>query len=261
MYRIGFVPLAAVLACVPGVAAAHDKSVVLAYAGVLDLGANLDTRIYQGGFADIYTDDNVGFHADIVHVDREENATYFAGGISFALTDHVRPKIMVGSSTDNTAILPDIYASFGVQFKPGENSGWVLTPGVAYRHYRNGTEDTIGSFAVAKYFSVPWDHNGYYAAQASISTSLSATDRARVSATAGLQTVRKSGVGLGVTGEVGALVRDPVLGTNLRGRYFAVRPNLAVPLFPKVQLIARGEYAETELYTAQGGSTGIKVEF
>lgn len=245
----------------PAPVLAHEQSVALAYVGVLDLN-RLDTRVYAGGFIDAYTEGNVGIHADIVHVDREENATYFSGGVSFDMGEHIRPKLMIGTSTSNRSILPDLFASFSVRIKPGDNSGWIVTPGLAYRHYRDRQEETIGSLAVAKYFNAAWDSNGYYAAQLAVATSITAHGDPRASVTAGLQTVRKSGVMLGLTGEAGSLVRDPVAGTpGYRGRYWALRPNLSVPLFDKVEWVARGEYADTQLYDAVGGSTGVKVAF
>ena len=245
-------------AATPAVAEQRPSS-VLAYAGVLSLDRGLDTRVYQGAFVDVYSDD-LGIHADVVHVDREENAAFFSGGISYALSSHVRPKLMVGTSTDNRAILPDEFVSFSVELKPGENSGWVVTPGITYRHYRNGVDETSGSLAVAKYFDVPWDSRGYYVAQASVATTFGGnTRRANAAVTGGLQTVRRGGVSFGLTVEGGALVRDPIGGTTGSGSYFALRPNLSVPITRNLAWIARGEYSETSQFHATGATTGLKV--
>ena len=194
-------------------------------------------------------------------VDREENATYFGGGLSFAVNDHIRPKFMIGTSTSNRTVLPDLFLQGTVRIKPGDNSGWVITPGIAYRHFRDGQHETVGSLQVAKYFSAAFDPGGYYVAQLGAETTIEASNPARVSFNGGISTVRKSGVIFGVSGEAGTLFRDPIATTNFRGRFFAIRPNLEVPLFDRFSLTTRGEYVNTQLYNALGGSAGVKVKF
>ncbi len=251
----GLVSLAAMTVGAPAFAA--EKSTVLVYAGILSLDREQDKRVYQGSFADIHSG-RLGLHTDVVHVAREEDAAYFAGGVSYALTPTVRPKLMIGSSTSNRAILPDAYAALSIELKPGEHSGWVITPGVTYRHYRIGVTETTGTLALAKYFDVPWDRGGYYVAQGAVATTFGGS-RMNVALTGGLQTVRKSGFAAGFVVEGGALVRDPIAGTVNGGRYFAIRPNLSFPVAKGIDLIARGEYSETSLYTATGVTTGFKV--
>ena len=245
----------------PAIAKTSDKSAVTIYGGALALDKGQGTRIYVGGFGDYYTGGQIGFHADVVHVSREETATYVAIGTSWNFGDHLRPKIMIGTSSSNVGILPDEYVAVTVRIKPGSDSGWVVTPGLTYRHYRNGRDETIGTLATAKYFRLAFDKHGYYVAQGSVSTSLGGNVRGQSAATIGMQTVRSSGVSFGVIGEIGALVRDPVASNIAGGQYYAVRPMLSIPLLHNVDMFARGEYADTTLYTATGGSTGLKLEF
>ncbi len=260
-YAVLALAAAAVIAAAPDVAAAKEKSSVTAYAGILSLDKGFGTRTYEGGFVDVYANDKLGLHADIVDVQREENALFASVGASWAFNSHVRGKVMVGTSTDNLNILPDQFGSFSLQIKPGTNSGWVVTPGIAYRHYRNGNRDTLGSLAVAKYFNIAGDKHGYYVVQASVTTTFQRNGRAMGSGSLGIQTVRASGVSFGVTGEAGSLVRDPVAGPVGSGEFYAIRPSLSVPLVKGVEVFARGEYADTNLYTAKGGTTGLKVGF
>jgi hypothetical protein len=250
----------AAVAASPAQAESKEQSYVLAYAGMLDIIGG-DTRVYAGGMADMFIDRGIGLHADVVTVDREEDATYFGGGLSFAVNEHIRPKFMIGTSTGNRAVLPDLFLQGTVRIKPGHNSGWVITPGISYRHFRDGQHETIGSLQVAKYFSAAFDPNGYYVAQLGAETTIEASNPARVSFNGGISTVRKSGVIFGVSGEAGTLFRDPIATTNFRGRFFAIRPNLEVPLFDKFSLTTRGEYVNTQLYNALGGSAGVKVKF
>ncbi len=242
-------------------AAAQEKSSATVYAGVLALDQGFGTRTFEGGFVDVYANDKLGLHADVVAVQREENALYASIGASFAFSPHVRPKLMIGTSTTNLNILPDQFASLSVQIKPGTNSGWVVTPSVAYRHYRNGNRDTLASLAVAKYFNIAADPHGYYVVQAAATTVFQRNGRAMSTGSLGVQTVRASGVSFGITGEAGALVRDPVAGAVNGGQFYAVRPSLSVPIVKGIEVFARGEYADTTQYTAKGGTTGLKVGF
>lgn len=250
----------AALAASPAHADGKDRSYVLTYAGLLDL-MGADTRVYAGGMAEIYVANGLGVHADIVTVDREEDATYFGGGLSYRVNDTFRPKIMVGTSTNNRAVLPDLFLQGSVRITPGHNSGWVITPGVTYRHFRDGKHETVGSLQLAKYFSISGDRNGYYVAQVGAETTIEANSPARLAFNGGISTVRKSGVIFGVNGEVGTLFRDPIATSGFRGRFFAVRPNLELPLFDRFSLTTRGEYIDTQLYDAVGGSAGVKVKF
>lgn len=250
-----------IAAMLPSAAAAREKSHVLTYVAMLDPNGGLQTRTYAGAFVNVYTEENVGFHFDVVHVEREEDATFFSAGISVPLNGHIRPRIMLGTSSDNLNILPDVYAGLSVEIRPGEHSGWIVTPGVAWRHYRSGLSETIGSLGVTRYFNVPWDRNGYYAVQASVSASINDRESVRASLNAGLQTVRRSGVIIGLNAEGGSLVSDAAHGADYQGRYFALRPNLSLPITRNFQLITRGEFVDTELYDAVGGLAGVKVEF
>lgn len=246
---------------VPATVQAKEKSTVTVYAGVLAPNKGLDARTYAGTFVDYYLVEDVAIHADVVGVNREESAAYGAVGVSWQMTNHVRPKIMLGTSSNNLAILPDQYAAFTVALKPGSNSGWIVTPGVTYRHYRNGNRETLGTLGVAKYFNLRGDKHGYYVVQASVTTSLAGNGRGRSSATIGLQTVRANRVSFGLSAEAGALIRDPIVGGTGGGRYFAIRPTLSVPATRNLDVFLRGEYADTELYQAAGGTTGLKVAF
>ena len=230
------------------------------YAGALTLNKGYKDRKFAGAFFDIYSDD-LGVHGDIITVDREERATYASLGLSLPLSPHVRPKFMIGSSTANRAILPEFFGMVEVQIKPGSNSGWVVTPAIAYRSYRNATHETRGSLSVVKYFNVPWDHGGYYAAQGVVTLADNGRTPARASVLGGLQTVRNNGVSLGVNAEIGGVVGNPLVENQVVGTYFAVRPNAAFPLFGKNQLLLRGEYSETDAYRALGGTAGLKFDF
>ena len=258
---VGLAATAMLLALSAAPALAREKNNVLTYVAMLDPDGDLQTRSYQGAFVNIYTESNVGLHADVVHVDREEDAVFFSGGVSVPLNDHVRPRIMVGTSTSNQNILPDVYGALSVELRPGDHSGWIVTPSIAWRHYRSGLSETIGTIGVVRYFNAPWDDGGYYAAQVSVSGSISNNDNVRGSVSAGIQTVRRSGVILGINAEGGSLVSDAARGSDFRGRYWALRPNISVPILDHVSIMARGEYVDTELYDALGGLTGVKVEF
>ena len=237
------------------------KYEVQVYAGALSLTDGYKDRKFAGAFVDFYSGD-LGIHGDVIAVDREERATFAALGLSLPVSPHIRPKFMIGTSTANRAVLPEFFGMFEVQIKPGNDSGCIITPAVAYRSYRNSTHETRGSLALTKYFTVQWDHGGYYAAQGVVTIADNGTNRVRGSVVAGLQTVRKSGFSFGINGEVGGIASDPQIQNRIIGTYYSIRPNAAFPLFgPNGKLLLRGEYSDTDAYQAIGGTAGLKFEF
>ena len=79
---------------------------------------------------------NWGLHFDTSHDWREENADYVVGGVSYALTPFVRPKILFGTSSENLGILPQTYFRGEVEFQsPGSSgsTGIVAIPSFTYR--------------------------------------------------------------------------------------------------------------------------------
>lgn len=239
---------------------AKEQNYALAYAGLLELNQG-DTRVYAGGMADVYTDSGLGVHVDAVHLDAVENGTYASLGLSYEIAHGVRPEITIGSSTENRSTLPDLFLRGQIRIKPGTNSGWVFTPAVTYRTFRDGKSETMGELQVVKYFDLPFDRNGYWVVQVGGETTLVSTGAPRASINAGLSTVRKGGVAFGLSGQVGTLFRDPFVGNSFRGRFVAVRPSLELPLGKKFSVVARGEVISTQLTEGVGGMTGLKVKF
>jgi hypothetical protein len=252
--------LGIVLSCAGAHAAVPLQSVATIYTGIATVTNGFHQRIYGGAFSDTYFGD-VGFHADLSYVDREENGLYGAFGISFQATDTLRPKIMIGSSSGNFDILPELFVSLSTQYRPSDDDGWILTPGVAYRKYRNGGEETLPSFEFSKYFTLDCDAGGYWAAQGRGAISFNNSSEAGYTIGGGLQTIRANGLTAGVYAEGGRITYDSIIGIGVQTPYWAVRPSIGYQFSPSHELYVRGEFTHTDFYDVTGVMFGFKFSY
>jgi len=70
----------------PGLAQQSSASI---YAGALSVDNGFDDRYFGGGTIDHYFDNGLGVHAEASGVSREEDAGFFAGGLSYAPHERV----------------------------------------------------------------------------------------------------------------------------------------------------------------------------
>lgn len=245
------------LAVIPNVAAAQDiaaePSSAYVYGGTSIPTDGYHDRYFVGAFANIFSGD-VGIHADAVYVDREQRAAFAAIGGSVDLGG-VRPKVMIGTSTDNRNILPELYALGEVRVRAGQT---IITPALAYRRYRTGAKEYTPALDVAHYFHLTGDPNGYYAAQARVAYSAHAGKDAP-SFGAGITTVRSSGVSLGVYAEAGRLAYSSMPGVAIDSRFWSVRPSLGMRLSQGVEIVLRGEYSHNDYYDTRGALLGVRL--
>lgn len=250
-----------VLAAIPGTAnaqAAVPESTAFGFGGYASVSDGIKDRAYAGLMVDKYLASGFGLHLDATSVWREEDAAFAAVGASFSL-GKARPRLMIGSSTDNRGILPELYVSGQIRAQVGPST--LVTPAVAYRKYRNGTKEYLPALEVVHYFSIAGDRGGYYAAQGRISRSIVNTRSKDTMAYAlGLSTVRKSGLILGIGGEVGKLAYSDLISTGLKSDYWAVRPSVSIPLRKGMSLNIRGDYTRNDFYKTVGGLVGLRFK-
>jgi hypothetical protein len=249
------------LAQTSSLALAESRSNVTAYVGALGLDKGFHDRSYGGFFYNQYFG-SVGLHADVVSVSREKDSTFAAVGLSWDAGPMLRPKIMLGTSTDNPDIHPDEYASLQVQIRPTPDSRTIVTPSLTYRHFRTGAQEIMPGLDGVYYFSVPSDVDGYYVVQAGGNVSINGhnnTDGYTVGA--GLQTVRSNGVSFGVYAEGGRMVYDALIGAGIKTDFYSIRPSIGLRFNPEWELFARGEYTHTGIYEIRGGLIGLKFSF
>jgi hypothetical protein len=239
--------------------AATPESNATFYAGHADVSNGFDNRDFVGAFVNSYSDSGLGVHGDFAYVDREDNGFYGAFGVSYQVTDNLRPKIMLGTSSNNDNILPEAYASASVEYKA--DGGWIVTPGVAYRKYRTGGEEVQPSVDVTKYTSIPGDTGGYYAVQGRVTGSFNDSDEDGWSVGLGVQSVRSNGFTVGLNGEFGHMTYDSVIGIGVATDYWAVRPSVGFRVDKHHEVFVRGEYADTDFYKVEGAMIGVKYTY
>jgi len=238
---------------------AGDESSTTTYAGYYHVSNGFEDRAVVGNFTNIYAG-SFGIHSDVAYVDREENGTFGALGLSYAPTETVRIKASAGTSTNDVTILPELFLSGSIQVKPAK--GWVVTPDLTFRKYRTGGKELAPGVQVAKYFNVKGDTGGYYVAQ--VDTGLSfveGSNKTGWSTGAGITFVRNSGWSLGLNARYGYMAYDVVTGTGalpVRSNLLGLGASVGYRFNKKMEVFVRGNVADTKFYTVSGAMLGLK---
>lgn len=233
------------------------ESAVNVYGGFTSPTDGYDDRFYVGATLDQYNGD-LGIHADVSAVTREEDGLFASIGLSKTIAPGVRGKLAFGGSTDNTNILPQYFGLAQVRIEAGRST--VVTPAVAYRHFRNGIDEYMPSVDVTHYFSIPGDKGGYYVAQVRGAVGI-LPDREAPSVGLGLTTVRRSGFSGGVYIEAGRLSYANLIDVGAPGvnsPFVAVRPSVGYRLSSKTEIYVRGEYSHNDFFDTRGAMVGLK---
>ncbi|MDH3668020.1 MAG: hypothetical protein OEN23_13925 [Paracoccaceae bacterium] len=240
----------------------HPTGDVSVYAGALGVSDNIEDRVFAGMFANAYLESGIGFHLDLSGQWREEDAGFGALGISAELSPGIRPKIQIGTSTDNDGILPELFLDGSARVDLGSATGTILDVGSAYRDFRNGVEEISIRGEVIKYFS-PFSDGSFMIGQAYVS-GIHADPGSNIGweARAGVTYVVPSAWTVGVTVAGGQMAYDDV--TTLVGvenDFLALRPHISFSLSDRLELFTQGEFLTSDEYDIAGGLAGIKIKF
>jgi len=235
------------------------QSNVNVYGGFTAPTDGYDDRFYVGATLDQYQGD-LGIHVDVSGVTREEDGVFASLGLSKTIASGVRGKLAFGSSTDNTNILPQYFGLAQLRIEAGRAT--VVTPAVAYRHFRNGIDEYMPSVDVTHYFSIPGDKGGYYVAQIRGAVGI-LPDREAPSVGLGLTTVRSSGFTAGLYVEAGRLSYANLIDVGAPGvnsPFVAVRPSVGYRMSKTTELYVRGEYSHNDFFETRGAMVGLKFD-
>ena len=250
-------------ACLPlllgaGPAAASGIDQLLSiYGGRAEVSDGYEAREFVGAFVEI-NHGQVAFHAEAAGVSREDDAVFGALGLSWQASPSLRPKIMVGTSSSHQMILPEEFASLSVQMKPQSMPGWIVTPAVVYRSYESGGSEVRPAIDLVRYLK-PSSPDGYWVLQGNAAVSFNSSDENGYSLGLGAQTVRASGLTMGLSGEVGRMTYDSLLGIGVASDIWAARPSVGFRFDPTREIYLRGEYAHTDFYDVRSAMVGVKL--
>ncbi len=232
--------------------------------GAYAVDSGFSDRAFVALQGSLYDESGFGVHVDTSHVQREEEAVFFAAGLSYAISPSVRAKLMAGTSSDNDGILPELYINGSATVDFGPQAGLVLVPELIYRSYRNGVEEVQGQATINKYFA-PFQDGSYLVGSVSGSVNyVTPGDNVGWEAGASLLHVRPRYMSMGLGAVAGSSAYDNQLGTasiGVRNDYVGVRPSASMYLSPDVEVFVRGEYLWTDFYDLAGGFAGIKYAF
>ncbi len=255
-----------VLAVSPGAAGETEvvKTNITVQSGGLSVSNGNSDRFFSSAHLDFLTPSGLGIHTEVSGHVREEDAAFVSGGVSYALTPMIRPKVVVGSSTRNNQILPSFFTRGEVQFDLGPTAGLLFTPEINYRKYRVGTEEISAGGTITKYFP-PLNDGSYLVGSVRGSvTDVSPGNNTGWEVGGSLIYVAPQFYSFGAEVFGGLMAYDSVLSVGtaaVRNEFVGVRPLASTYASENIELFLRGEYVSTEAYDIAGGSAGVKIAF
>jgi hypothetical protein len=228
--------------------------------GGLDVDSGFEDRLVAQTSANLLLPSGAGVHLDVVGEEREEDAVFTAAGVSYR-TENFRPKLRLGTSTENENIQPEIFAEFELGYISDPEDGYTLTPLVSYRKYRNTAEETALGLSATRYFDAQGDR--LWIAQAfGRGTYADPGSNLGFSAGGSLAYSKYDTWSIGLLAEAGRSRYDSVLGAgSVENDFYSLRPFGSIRISDNAELFARLEYYNTEVYDALGGFLGVKFTF
>jgi YaiO family outer membrane protein len=202
----------------------------------------------------------LGVHAEAHYVNREEEAAFFAAGVSHN-TQSFSIRAMAGTSTDNFNILPEVSGRLEATFRSPPETGWVFAPALAYREYPNHAHETEWEGQILKYVPLGKATSLIFQGLAR-TTWIHPGDHFVATFGGGVTYAEYRKFSVGVTAEAGRTAYDATLGIgSINEPYVAVRPAVGVYLTDKIELVAQGEFVDRPSYQIWGGHLGLKFYF
>jgi len=236
--------------------ARSDITTVFGYYGVTNGHSG---RRFASAWGNAYFQNGLGTHAEAHFMDREETAGYLAGGLSWN-GDFAEMRGWLGTSTENDGILPELHARIEAVYRSRAELGFVISPALIHRSFRNGAEESAAEIQITKY-------TPFYAGSLIMSVigRATLTDPGRHASAAfgaGLTYAEFQKFSIGLTVEGGRAAYDGLLAPGmLDERYFSIRPLASLFLAKDIELFGMMEYSGRESYSIFGGHLGVKVYF
>lgn len=236
------------------------RSDVQAIFGRYNVTNGFSDRTFETAWGNAYFANGLGVHAEIHNMNREEDATFFAAGLSYN-KQSFSLRGTVGTSTDNVNILPEAYARLEASFRTPPETGWVFTPSVTYRDYPNGANETELQGQVLKY--VPIGRTASLILMGLVrGTWIDPGDHFVTSIGGGITYAEYRKFSVGVVVEGGRAAYDATFGIgSIDEPYIAVRPSVGIYLTNSIELVAQGEFSDRDSYRVMGGHLGLKFYF
>ena len=250
--KVPMVPISSLLT--DKLAGPMPESQVTTYAGYYAANNGYRDRLVTGAFANWYLGET-GLHADVLYINREQNAGYAALGVSHRFEGLGIVKLMAGTSTGNQDILPDTFLSAGLEVQPAKNL--IVRPSVAYRHFRRGSSQINPTTQVAYYFG--GGSAGYFVAQGDAELFFNNGGKTGWSLGAGLSSVRSNGLRFGFAAHRGFMAYDSILGSEVRATSYGGGPNIGYRFLSGHELFVRADYTHTRSYNVSGAIVGFKL--
>lgn len=252
------ISLVSLTALIAGPALAQDGTASLTF-GYLNVDSGLSDRGYVSLSGQTSVAPTTRLHFDFSRQEREEDATYGALGLSQAY-GATTAKVMIGTSTTNNAILPELFLEGSLRHDYGPEVGIVAGALAQYSKYRNGVETTRVGAEMVRFYA-PNEAGGYFVSQLNGFLTQSNPGSNQGWEIGGALTYVTGGAwSFGTTASFGNSAYD-VAAANVNNRFTSVRPFATYQINENVGVVLRGEYTDTQLYKVQGGSVSLDFAF
>ena len=227
--------------------------------GGLSVSRDFDDRFFASSWGNLWLQNGLGFHAEIHFSDREETAGLFVGGASWN-SKRLSFKVTTGTSSDNDSILPETYGRAELVLRSRPEDGWVVSPSITYREYRNTAEETTAEAQIAKY--IPYGKGSLILQGLARATFVDPGDHISPSYGGGLLYSEPKSYSIGLFVEGGRAAYDAVFGVGfIDEKYVSFRPSFSLFLNDRVEFLTRGELTDRRSFTVIGGYGGFKIYF
>lgn len=233
-----------------------DVTTVFGYYGVTH---GLSDRRYATAWGNVYFASGLGAHAEAHYMDREEAASFVAGGLSWN-GENAFLRGWFGSSTDNVGILPEIYGRIEGNWRSSAETGIVISPAATYRSFRNGAEEASVEAEIAKYFPLK---TGFLILSAfGRALYVDPGDYITTSFGAGVGYAQAGKVSVGLSLEAGRAAYDGILAPgSFDENYFSIRQHVSFHVTERAEVVGLMEYSSRASYDVYGGHIGLKLYF
>lgn len=233
-----------------------DISTVFGYYGATH---GLSERRFATAWGNAHFSSGLGAHAEAHFMDREETASYFAGGLSW--TGHnMFLRGWLGTSTENDGILPELYARIEGHWRSNPETGFVISPAATYRKFRNDAEEAAIEAEIAKYY--PLKSGFLILSTFGRALFVDPGDHLTASFGGGVTYAQSGKVSIGVNVEAGRAAYDGILvARTFDEPYVSLRQHVSFYVTEKAEVLGLIEYSSRLSYDIYGGYVGLKLHF
>jgi YaiO family outer membrane protein len=229
--------------------------------GALDYDNGFPDRNYVNLLVQSSVSSDTTLLFDAAYQTGEEDAAFGAVGLSHSIGGGSSVSASVGGSNSDLGVYPELFVDLGYEHVTPPATGLIYRTGISYSDYANDTEALVLRGELVKYFP-PLVSGSYFVGQigGNVTDSNPGSDLGWEVGAAGTM-VLPGGWSYGLAASTGTASYELSQTSPIENDFVAVRPFITRTLGSGIEVIARGEFVDTEDYDIRGVSLGLKMGF